>query len=546
MPDSIKPEIPFIWPEPIVLADIRSYESEVAFEGVVQQAESLLGIVASLSSLGIDCLERWLTDNAELQATLIVAVYPTCSTKQTDIERVKELVRRCHDRLQIRIRPYNQVTDRPTNALCFHDSALGATDIVTGSSENFGFDPSPTGKINFVFHADPALVESFQRHFTWLWVESQDIRAEGLPDIPELVLPKGSVEAQQRWETFSDAWRHDAPIETAQINLETGEVILISEDNIPIASPGEEIGLPQFDPLADFVARLYPKGSLVTIDKLSRIRPLDTSVDPAIFGEVAELQRGSVKRKVEMRVSIIDDKTLREIENRRKAPRTLLNKFSFKLADNIRWMPHPARALFESEVERINREGQNLITDLLKGDVDAFIKGKRDALVTDLNAMSRELGRQGPVPQEAIEKVEKSLKERLIKAQTANFMPALTYSPIQFSTQSNTWANPWGQAYALLSDIAAFPRQSLTNSRFFQGFRVSEDELVEAMNVADDALLRDQGLLGIRERSRSELELIARIETSPIESKDRCKLIWEVIKGSDPKTLAEKLEGLKQ
>ena len=45
---------------------------------------------------------------------------------------------------------------------------------------------------------------------------------------------------------------------------------------------------------------------------------------------------------------------------------------------------------------------------------------------------------------------------------SANFMPALTYTALAFSHTSTTWANPWGQAYALLADIAHFPRQALT------------------------------------------------------------------------------------
>jgi hypothetical protein len=79
-----------------------------------------------------------------------------------------------------------------------------------------------------------------------------------------------------------------------------------------------------------------------------------------------------------MRVSIIDEQTLKEIEKRRQALRTLLTKFSYGLADNMRWMPAAARELFESELKRINEEGQKVISDLLGGDVGAFIDGNTD------------------------------------------------------------------------------------------------------------------------------------------------------------------------
>ena len=145
--------------------------------------------------------------------------------------------------------------------------------------------------------------------------------------------------------------------------------------------------------MADRIARLYAKGLLVSVDKLTRIPPLDAPLDPSIFGDPAEMQRGNVTRKVSMRVSAIDEKTLKDIDRRRQGLRTLLAKFTFGLADNMRWMPASARPLFEAELNRLNDEGQKLIADLLKGDVQAFVHGKRDALVADLNAMHRELGR---------------------------------------------------------------------------------------------------------------------------------------------------------
>ena len=55
------------------------------------------------------------------------------------------------------------------------------------------------------------------------------------------------------------------------------------------------------------------------------------------------------------------------------------------MADNLRWMPLAARDLFESEVTRINNEGLTLISNLLKGDIDAYLKGRRDSLIANIN-----------------------------------------------------------------------------------------------------------------------------------------------------------------
>ena len=488
----------------------------------------------------------WLEHNDRLTVKLIVAVYPTCPTHQDDIERLRALADRDRKALEIRLRPYAWVTDRPTNVLCFLDQALDAVDIMIGSSENLGFDPSPDGKINLVFRTDPALSESFQQYFTWLWAQARDIRTARFPHIPTLVLPEGSVEAARQWEAFchaclDDAQDADAPHEIAHVDPETGAVSLKNSEGQDVVSPSVAAGLPEFDPLADFVARLYSKGKLVTIDKFSRMLPLDAPLEPAWFGDAAERQHGNVTRRVSMRISIIDEHTLKEIEKRRKGLRDLLNKFTFGLADNTRWMPERARPLFDAEMQRVNEEGQKLVSNLLQGNVAAFLAQKKDALIADLNAMYQALGQQGQVTANVIARVCKSLEERLMKAQAANFMPALSYTDIAFSHTSNTWANPWGQAYTLLADIADFPRKALTDPSFFRGLSVSEDELIGAMNVADDALLRDSSFRRLKNRCKLELNLLRYIEQSSCTPKDKCELVRKVITGCDLRTVAAAL-----
>jgi hypothetical protein len=127
-------------------------------------------------------------------------------------------------------------------------------------------------------------------------------------------------------------------------------------------------------------------------------------------------------------------------------------------------MPTTARKLFESEVNRVNEEGQKLILDLLGGDIDAFIDAKRAALVADINGMHTELGRSGQVTDRVIGEVVENLKDRLRKVQSANSMPKLSHSVVSFSRTDNTMVSPWGQAFSLLADVAAFPRKALTDS----------------------------------------------------------------------------------
>lgn len=556
----------FVWPEPRVLEKMCTYEHHPPFDALAQGAHSLFGVVSAITAQGVDVLETWLDRNPDLKARLVVMVYPACATRKADLLRLLDLVKRLSgrltpsetmqahstienevSRLSVHIHPLERITDRATNAVCFLTSGAEAVHFVIGSSEDLGFESRQDGCINFVFRADTVLVEGFKRYFDWVWANSREITANGVAQVPDLVLPEGTEEGARMWQDYLRACLAVASIEdkpqiVADVDPDTGDVTIRSEDGREVTPPTEELGFAKMDQLADWISRLYDKGALVSIDKLSRIPPLDAPLDPSLFGDASELHKGNVTRKVSMRVSIIDEKTLKEINKRRQGLRPLLTKFSFGLADNMRWMPTTARELFESELKRVNEEGQKLILDLLRGDVCAFIEGKRSALIADINAMYAELGRPGHVTDDVITRVIENLKARLDKAQSANFMPKLSYSLVSFVRTENAMVSPWGQAFSLIAGIAAFPRKALTDSFFFRGLKIPEDDLIEAMNVADDVMFRDLRERGIRDRCRAELELISRIEKASIESKDRCHLIWRLLTGDSIETIGETLK----
>ena len=345
-------------------------------------------------------MQRWLEHSADLRMSLVLQVYPTSSTRQTDLERLCQAVNDTAPRHRVHLLPLQRVSERGPNALCLVDADSESLHLALGSDENLGLDHKSSHRLNVVFRADPSLVNGFRRNFDYWWAKSGDITSPGAIVIPELVLPEGSEEAARYWREYADRCltrvaADAASAATVRVDEVSGEVVLVSSTEEPIPSPTEALGLSKPDALADCVARLYAKGLLVSVDKLTRIPPLDAPLDPGIFGDPSEMQRGNVTRKVSMRVSVIDEKTLKDIDRRRQGLRTLLTKFTFGLADNMRWMPATARPLFEAELTRLNNEGQKLIADLLKVDVQGFVQGKRETLVADLNAMHRELGRPG-------------------------------------------------------------------------------------------------------------------------------------------------------
>lgn len=244
-----------------------------------------------------------------------------------------------------------------------------------------------------------------------------------------------------------------------------------------------------------------------------------------------------------MRVSVIDASTLKEIEAHRNALRALLTKFSFALADNVRWLPHTARELFEGELERANNEGLTLIKDLLQGDVDAFLTKKRTKLEADLNGLYSQLGKSGKVTDEVIEQVTINLKDRLTKAQCSSLSPQLSYSSVSFSPTECAFASPWGQAFSLLSDIAVCQRKAYTDSFFFRVLKnTSKQDFLRSMNVADDTLARSPVNWETEDRCKKELGLISEIEIASIEPRERCLLVQQIILGCPFASVAKDFE----
>lgn len=541
-PGPLVPESPFVWPEPRVLEGLCRYDSDPPISDPAARSRALFGFLSALTSAGVAELQSWLERNADLKMSLILHVYPASSTCPRDLERLCQVVRDRAPRLNVHLLPLRSVSDREPNALAFVEADTESVHLALGSDENLGLDNHNDHRLNAVFRADPALVEGFRRSFDYYWSKTTDVTSPGAVAIPELVLPEGTAEAAQQWRAYVDRCLSPMAADAAtglnaRVDAQTGEVSLVTATAEPVDSPTETLGLPKPDALADRVARLYLRGLLVSIDKLTRIPPLDAPLDPGIFGDSSEMQRGNVTRKVSMRVSVIDEKTLKDIDRRRQGLRTLLAKFTFGLADNMRWMPATARPLFEAELNRLNNEGQKLIADLLKGDVEAFVHGKRETLVADLNTMHRELGRAGKVTDDVIQRVIQNLIDRLTRVLGANFMPTLSYSTISFVGTHRVLISPWGQALSLLMDVAAFPRKALTDRFFFNGLKIGEDDLIDAMNVADDALCRDLRARGIKDRCKSELGLLARIEKASLDARARCELACRLLDGESAEAI---------
>lgn len=527
----LTPPMPFVWPEPLVSAGVTQYASALPFESVARAACSVFGVVSAIDAQAVDWMEGYLSDNPQAQLRLVVSIHPTCRTTEADLQNLLRLVERHGERADCRLYPEASLQDRSSNLLCLC-GADGHTAIAVGPTDNMGFALASPSQANLVTSVTAATFEACRKWFDYLWHVSGPLQPELVAAMPHVVLPEGDPEAGQWWDDFRQQCLGLDPVDQVQVVIdpETGEVALVDGYNDPAESPTEAIGVPKLDPLSDSVARVFELGALVSVDKQSRIPPLEAPVKPEWFGVDSFKQTGMVKSQTSIKVSPFDEATIKKIDRLRRVSGEVLPRFSFALADGVRWMPLKAMPLFEAALSAANDEAKQLLGQTMGDDIEAFLGSQYERIRADAQRMYEAYHPGGKIPDSAVHNILDELKLRLDKTRSHKLIPTVAYSPVAFNpSQKSEWSSPWGQAFALLKGVADFPRVAMTNRFFWQGMRTNEDELIHAMDVAGDHLVPEYGSRNAMKRAAEELAWIKSLEESSAEPLDKCRALWALI-----------------
>lgn len=429
------------------------------------------------------------------------------------------------------------------------DSGTGGTLLVFGTAPNFGLNQGWPGKLNAALSPDAALLASWQNWFNLLWHRSPPLSPATM-DIPHLVLPEGDPRAGEAWEEYRrhcNATPDDPQTGSRQIEVdpETGKVTLKDASGQPVSAVDEELGLPKVDALEQQVARLFQAGELVTVDKSSRIPPLRAPIRAEWFGVERFRKVGSVSRELKYYISLLDGETLRQLEGRRKMTNAILDTFSFSMGEGMHWMPLAARPLFEKEMDRVDQEGLKILTGAVGGNLDEFTKTRLQQVMQDINTMYREFHgthTELTLPHDTLEKILEDLKSQLQRAiDEKRLLPKVSPITAGFKAGADSGRyTAWAQALSLLSAIARFPRKAFSDGYFLRGLRVDKDELLEAMNVCDDAIVaawQEQGEWRIRARAEAELELLDRIAAAGCPARTKCQAVLQLMRGEPLETI---------
>ena len=208
----------------------------------------------------------------------------------------------------------------------------------------------------------------------------------------------------------------------------------------------------------------------------------------------------------------------------------LLPRYSFALADGVRWIPRQAIPLFEAALTAANEDAKKLLGATVGASVEDFLVSQRDRIRADAQRMYEAYHPGGKIPESAVGNIIDELKARLDKTKADKIIPRVAYSPVAFNpSQSSEWSSPWGQAFALLKGIAEFPRQAMTDRFFWQGIKTDEDALIKAMDVAGDYLVKDYGGRKAKQQAEIDLDLIKQLEDAAGEAQEKCQALWALI-----------------
>jgi hypothetical protein len=417
---------------------------------------------------------------------------------------------------------------QPTVLQAF-DSCTGRTSLCIGSVGDAGHDTPDLISFNVVFHPDDALRHAWGCWFQYLFDRAAPLSFETVC-IPYLSPARGDHAATVLWTAFEQACRESRPEQTTPPKMEP------QTSEVTTEADGTEVkrwdnGKTALDPLAQKLQQAYARGWLVTVDETTRIKPLDMPVKATLLGQRSERTVGALTHKQSFSLQVLDEAVAKKVEKCRRIT-DLVDLLSYPLSKGNRWLPEAAKALLDKELEARNHAGQCHLKNSLGGKcVEGFVQNREQEIKENLNAMYRQLGQSGNVPDDRLTDVLNEVRERLTTAIEGRITPRTVYNKL--APPDLTTSAPdenWTQPLSLLLYAARLLRKSLMDFYFqrrFTGLSFTEQEFRVVMNVFDDAILKDKDL----RRAEHELAELEQIEDSDAKSKEKCADVLRIISG---------------
>ena len=533
-----KPTLPFVWPLPAEGTGSEPDELRVPFEDALGDAKSIAGIVSDIDSKGVDWIERLLR-GTELKALVVIAVYAGCPTRRNDLSRLLALQGSRTPKTEFRILPMTGGSGAPANCLAAIPADGSDPILFFGTTPNLSIAQSDSTHLNLAFRADPLLTAEWSRWLDTTWAEAAAL-TESTARIPSLVPARGSADAAALWSEYCKLLVHEPQQpeqeETATPDEHDSESSAenATQKEAGDQTPSESIGIHKLDELADRVTQLFQSGKQVVIDHESIVKPLKVSVTPDLFGQSREYWEGPVGQFQSFQISTFSKAELKLIEKYRTCSQALLEKLGLPLGSGMHWMPARMISIYEGEIASKDEEAKNALNRLIGKHSRTYVDGKKEEIEEYIRRTYKRLSGNGNPPQKVLDEVLNRLLTRIDNALNSSLLAQPTYSeyrPVLYG-QGSLEAH-WAQVQRLVLALTRFPRKALYRRDILAGMATSKSEILQAMNIADDEILKIAQYEEYQARRESirDLESLNWIAKSNIKARDRCKAYFMIIDG---------------
>ena len=529
---------PFIWPAPDTLGDSGGFDSSSEAQHLLSEASTILGIISDLDSNGVEWLTGLFGSSSKVNskaAMLILAVHAGCATRRQDLVSLLALQDQSRRRVKFRIQPMEKRLGSPSNCLVTLQHNGIEPKMLLGATPNCGMSGVDRTQVNIGFTPELTLFDRWRRWFDWAWLHSAQL-SESAVEIPALVPARGTVEAEALWNSYCTLLSGDDRNESASIDPKTGEVTQAEAvDGIEDRTPTQVLKLPTLDTLARRVGDLLSGGKQVMIDSSSSVRPLDAPVSPDVLGEKAEQRTGTVVRRQSFRVSVFDKAELNQINAYRRGSQAIVEKLSVPLGKGVYWITDAMAVLLRKEIETKEEEAGRHLRRLVGTDANTFVQGKVETIRADFEACYREFRNGQRVPNSGFSRFLEDIESRIDAALTGRLVASVIVTksslslPLDADDSESSWQQPWAQAEKLLLGLARFPREVISSPSRLRGLKTSRDEILDAINIADDAILTTKGRSQIR--ASDELRLVEWMSRAELEKRVRCEACLMLMDG---------------
>lgn len=504
-------------PDTRVLDGSRQYPKPTALSDVFDNATHVRGLLSGLDHRGVEWLRHVALRPTVEACSLVLGLYPGCPTWDDVLLDALDIQQQSAGRVSFRVRARRDGLDRPGNLLWVSRGSEPGV-LVTGNLGN-GLITSrwDATDANLVLPLTDVAEQALVNWFDLLHANSRPLTPE-TATAPKLRLPDGSEEGDRLWRAYLAKL---AEAEAAQpapvVDPKTGAV-----DHPTDPPPSKQVisvagvvrsAFPRPDPVLLLVQTALAKGSLVALDRVDRIPPLDMPIRPEMLGEISTRRVGGASRRVAYRVSLFDEKTQKQLNNRHGDASTRLSAFSLMLRDGQRWMPEQAFPLFEQELAASHGKATKAllaaIGDKAAVDVVTALSGK---VARDLRELAKQAGLTAAPPDSLLEDVLAGLQKRLEAHLGKEAAPGITRMEAQLDAREDAHHSPWGAVQTFVVSAARLPREVMSDPFRMRGLTTEADAFLRAFDIFSDPLVKrhlDGGR--VEHQARQELEIVEEI-----------------------------------